>query len=145
MGWSEAQRNPRLLRCGAACYNELMEGGTNLAALVDSVEPGSLAAAAGILPGDEIVAINGQSPCDLIDYRFLVCDDVVELEVRREGRPHHFRLEKEPDESLGISFASAVFDGVRPCKNACLFCFVHQMPPGMRPSLYVEDDDYRLS
>lgn len=116
-----------------------------IGAVVHAVEPGSLAKAAGIEPGDVITAINGQAFTDLIEYRFLISDSVLEIDLHRAGTPMHVRIEKEEDERLGITFSEAVFDGVRTCVNSCLFCFLHQLPPGMRRSLYTKDDDYRLS
>lgn len=106
---------------------------------------GSLAERAGIRPGDVITAINGEPLTDLIDYRFLVCDTAVAVKVDRAGSMQRFLIEKDEDEGLGITFTDAVFDGIRRCRNSCVFCFIHQMPPGLRPTLYVEDDDYRLS
>ncbi len=122
-----------------------MEGTNTTGAIVDSVEPGSLAETAGIRPGDVITAINGQAFNDLIEYRFLVSEEVVRLAVRRGEARRRFRIEKDVDASLGITFSDAVFDGIRKCKNSCVFCFIHQMPEGMRDTLYVEDDDFRLS
>lgn len=116
-----------------------------MGAVVDSVEAGSLAEEAGILPGDVLLSINGQTPTDLIDYRFAVSDETLEIVVRRGDEEHSFSIEKDAGEGLGIAFTDAVFDGIRTCRNSCVFCFIHQMPAGMRETLYVEDDDPRLS
>jgi len=115
-------------------------------AVVDWVRPGGAAAEAGVVPGDRIVRVNGRAPLDYIDYRFLTAETHVRLSVaRRNGRRHLLRIEKEVDEDLGIRFERDVFDGLRTCRNRCPFCFVDQLPTGLRPAVYVHDDDYRLS
>jgi putative radical SAM enzyme (TIGR03279 family) len=112
---------------------------------VVAVREGSPAARAGLAPGDEIVAINGRSPRDVIEYQFLVDQAELDVELRRGGLELSAAVEKEDGEPLGVEVSSAVFDRVRTCDNHCEFCFIHQLPKGMRPSLYVKDDDYRLS
>lgn len=115
-------------------------------AVVTGVEPGSLAERLGLEPGDVLLSVDGQPLRDWLDYRYLITAEEVELAVRRaDGRTERFVVCKDPDAGLGVHFASPVFDGVRLCHNSCVFCFLHQMPPGLRPSLYVPDDDYRLS
>lgn len=115
-------------------------------ALITAVEPESIAAEIGFEAGDRLVAINGQRPRDLIDYRFLCADEVLELEVLDgKGKTHHVEIEKDYDDDLGLEFASALFDGLIQCNNRCPFCFIDQQPPGKRDSLYFKDDDYRLS
>ncbi|MBI6546262.1 MAG: DUF512 domain-containing protein [Cyanobacteria bacterium NC_groundwater_1444_Ag_S-0.65um_54_12] len=104
-----------------------------------------MAAAAGLEVGDCLIKINGQPLQDLIDYRYAIAEPVVELEFLRGAGLQQVRIDKDSDEDLGLDFASAVFDRIRPCANRCEFCFVHQMPPGLRDSLYLQDDDYRLS
>jgi len=104
-----------------------------------------MAEAAGVRAGDVITAVNGEAFADLIEYRFLAADEKVVLDLRRDGKPRRARIRKEVDEGLGITFTAGVFDGIRTCRNSCVFCFLHQMPPGMRETLYVPDDDYRLS
>lgn len=96
--------------------------------------------------GDKILSINGETPKDLIDYRFEINDEYLELELeRKNGEIEVYEIEKDFDEDLGIVFESAVFDRVKLCANNCVFCFVDQQPAGLRESLYVKDDDYRLS
>lgn len=96
--------------------------------------------------GDKILSINGETPKDLIDYRFAINDEYIELELeRKNGEIEVYEIEKDFDEDLGIVFESAVFDRVKLCANNCVFCFVDQQPAGLRESLYVKDDDYRLS
>ncbi|MEX0848388.1 MAG: DUF512 domain-containing protein [Ilumatobacteraceae bacterium] len=115
------------------------------APVVVSVADGSAAHAAGIVPGDEIVAINGQVPRDIIEWRFLVDEPDLEIELRRGGFDTSVIIEKRAGEPLGADVSSAVFDRVRTCDNHCEFCFIYQLPKGMRKSLYLKDDDYRLS
>ena len=115
-------------------------------ALISRVLPGSIAAEVGFEPGDALVSVNGQCPRDLIDYRFLCAEEELHLEVLdRQGKKHQVALEKEIDEDLGLEFETALFDGLIQCNNACPFCFIDQQPPGKRGSLYLKDDDYRLS
>lgn len=115
-------------------------------ALITAVLPESIAAEIGFEAGDRLVAINGQRPRDLIDYQFLCADEVLELEVLDKlGKTHRIEIEKEYDENLGLEFESALFDGLLQCNNRCPFCFIDQQPPGMRQTLYLKDDDYRLS
>ncbi|EKQ68276.1 putative FeS-containing Cyanobacterial-specific oxidoreductase [Leptolyngbyaceae cyanobacterium JSC-12] len=115
-------------------------------ALITAVEPDSIAAEIGFEAGDRLVAINGQRPRDLIDYRFLCADEVLQLEVLdAKGKTHHVEIEKDYDDDLGLEFATALFDGLLQCNNRCPFCFIDQQPPGKRDSLYLKDDDYRLS
>ena len=115
-------------------------------ALISSVFPGSRAERAGIKPGDRLLKVNGAEVRDLIDLSFLLAEDRVSLELlKSDGQLARVNIRKKLDEDLGLEFESAVFDKVRTCANKCLFCFVDQMPEGMRESLYVKDDDYRLS
>lgn len=113
--------------------------------IITEVYPGSLAAAAGLQPGDLLQEINGVTLTDLIDYRYQAAEEVVELSFVREGQLHAVTIEKEIDDDLGLAFQDAVFDAIRVCANNCTFCFIHQQPDGMRESLYIMDDDYRLS
>ncbi len=115
-------------------------------ALITKVLPDSIAAEVGFEVGDRLVSVNGTPPRDLIDYRFLCADEVLELEVLDvAGKTHRVEIEKDYDEDLGLEFATALFDGMIQCNNRCPFCFIDQQPPGKRQSLYFKDDDYRLS
>jgi putative radical SAM enzyme (TIGR03279 family) len=112
---------------------------------VVAVAPGSPAALAGLAEGDEIAAINGEVPRDLLEWRSLVDEADLALDVRRGGLETSVELRKRPGEPLGVEVHSALFDRVRTCDNHCEFCFIYQLPLGLRRSLYLKDDDYRLS
>ena len=112
---------------------------------VVAVAEGSPAARAGLLPGDEIVAVGGQVPRDVIQYQLLAAEPELDLDVRRGGLELTLSVERREAEPLGLEVDAALFDQVRTCDNHCEFCFIYQLPPGMRKSLYVKDDDYRLS
>ena len=115
-------------------------------ARISKVISDSLAAELGFEPGDAIASINGTSPRDLIDYQFLCADEFLELEVIDiQGKTYYLEIEKEYDDDLGLEFETALFDGLMQCNNKCPFCFIEQQPPGKRSSLYLKDDDYRLS
>jgi len=115
------------------------------APLVVAVAPGSPADQAGLRPGDELRTLNGEAPRDVIRYQLLADDPELEIEVGRGGLDLTVGVVKAAGEPLGIEVESPVFDAVRTCDNHCEFCFIHQLPPGLRPSLYQRDDDYRLS
>lgn len=100
---------------------------------------------AGMRSGDCLLAINGRSVRDVIDVQFLAADDSVEFTYARGDRIKRRRVSREFDDGLGIEFDDPLFDGIRECDNHCPFCFVRQLPDGLRRSLYVQDDDYRLS
>ena len=115
-------------------------------ARITKVLTNSIADEVGFEPGDAIVSINGVHPRDLIDYQFLCADEILELEVLdAAGNIHQIEIEKDYDEDLGLEFETALFDGLIQCNNHCPFCFIDQQPPGKRKSLYIKDDDYRLS
>jgi len=110
------------------------------------VQPGSPAAVAGLNRGDRVARANGRRPRDYIDYRYLIAAPRVSLVVDdRGGAQRRIVIEKHEDEDLGLRFEQDVFDGIRTCRNRCPFCFVSQLPRGLRRGLYVRDDDYRLS
>lgn len=114
--------------------------------LISGVRKHSLAEEAGIKAGEKLCEIDGVQVKDIIELSFYTTDDQVDLLIEAEdGARRHVVIEKYPDEDLGLEFESAVFDKVKTCYNKCIFCFVDQMIPGMRPGLYVRDDDYRLS
>ncbi|MGY6499654.1 MAG: DUF512 domain-containing protein [Acidimicrobiales bacterium] len=110
-----------------------------------AVTPGSPADSAGLHVGDEILSIDGEVPRDVIAYRLLVDDADPVVEIERGGLAREVAVAKRHGEPLGIEVHSALFDQVRTCDNHCEFCFIYQLPPGMRESLYLKDDDYRLS
>jgi putative radical SAM enzyme (TIGR03279 family) len=114
-------------------------------ARVVHVAAGSPASRAGVCPADEVLAVNGEVLRDVIRYQQQVDEPVVELDLRRGGLELSVTVHKRPGAPLGLELDSAVFDRVRTCDNHCPFCFIHQLPPGMRPSLSLKDDDYRLS
>ncbi|HJZ48830.1 MAG TPA: DUF512 domain-containing protein [Roseiflexaceae bacterium] len=111
---------------------------------VASITAGSIAAELGLLPGDLILAVGERRLRDVIDYRFAIADERIELLVRRGDEETIYEIEKDLDEDLGIEFVEPLFDRLRTCNNKCPFCFLTQMPKGMRKSLYLKDDDYRL-
>jgi len=115
------------------------------AAVIAGIRAGSFAERIGLMPGDRIVTINGQPVRDLIEMQFALAEENLSLVVDREGEIIEIEARKSWEEDPGLELESAVFDGIKACANRCKFCFVAQMPPGMRESLYIKDDDYRLS
>lgn len=115
-------------------------------AIVSEVLEGSIAQELEIQSGDEILSIDDMKMQDMIDYNFMCKSDLLTIEIKKtNGEIEVIELEKDYDEDLGIVFESAVFDRVKPCLNHCIFCFVDQQPKGLRETLYIKDDDYRLS
>ncbi|MCI5597482.1 MAG: DUF512 domain-containing protein [Lachnospiraceae bacterium] len=110
------------------------------------VKEGSTASEIGLKRGDVILAVNDKPIEDIFDYQFYMEDEYVELLVRHEdGTEEIWEIEKDPDDDLGIIFSSNLMDDYKSCCNRCIFCFIDQMPPGMRDTLYFKDDDSRLS
>ena len=115
-------------------------------AIVSSVIENSIAEELEIAAGDELLSIDGQKLIDMIDYNFYCKSEFLTIEIKKKnGEIEEIELEKDYDEDLGIVFESAVFDKIKPCMNKCIFCFVDQQPKGLRDTLYIKDDDYRLS
>ena len=114
---------------------------------VTSVTAASPAARAGLTVGDELLSLNGHEPRDVIDFQRLSDAGYLSVLVRRAGAPlpRLVRVDKAAGEPLGVEVSSAVFDRIKTCDNHCAFCFIYQLPKGMRRSLYLKDDDYRLS
>ena len=109
------------------------------------VVAGSPADTAGVAVGDELLTVNGVAPSDVIEYQQLVDEPEVELSLRRGGLEFAIDISKLQGEPVGLRLNSSIFDRVQTCDNHCEFCFIYQLPAGMRRSLYLKDDDYRLS
>ncbi len=112
---------------------------------IKTVAPGSPAETAGIRPGDRLLAIDGNRVADVLDYMYYAYDEESDFTVERDGAELTCTVEKEPGQDAGLDFEEYLMDGMRSCANNCVFCFVDQMPPGMRETLYFKDDDVRLS
>ncbi len=114
--------------------------------VVSSVVPGSIAAEMGIEKGDVLLSVNGQSPEDVFDYRYLMNEEEVSVLIRKpDGEEWELEIEKEYEDDLGMEFENGLMDDYRSCRNKCIFCFIDQLPKGMRKTLYFKDDDSRLS
>lgn len=114
--------------------------------IVSSVAPGSIAEEMEIEPGDVLVSVNGQVPEDVFDYRYLMNEEEVLVLIRKpDGEEWELEIEKEYEEDLGMEFENGLMDDYRSCRNKCIFCFIDQLPKGMRETLYFKDDDSRLS
>ena len=114
--------------------------------IIQKVLPGSIAEELGLEPGDAVLRINEQEIDDIFDYQYLVQDDYIEVAVLAgSGEECILEIEKEPGEDLGLEFENGLMDEYRSCHNKCIFCFIDQMPKGMRETLYFKDDDSRLS
>jgi putative radical SAM enzyme (TIGR03279 family) len=116
-------------------------------ARISSISAGSPASSVDLALGDELVSVNGVAPTDIIEYQQLIDGSLVTLVVKRDGEDlsRKVTIAKDEGQPLGLSIDSAVFDRIRTCDNHCTFCFIYQLPKGMRRSLYVKDDDFRLS
>ncbi len=113
--------------------------------VIASVAPGSLGAELGLEPGQRIISINGEPLNDALDFQFAASSTDVVLEVEAGDEIVEYQVERDLDEVWGVTFADPTFDGIHICENTCPFCFIKQLPKGMRKSLYVMDDDYRYS
>lgn len=116
-----------------------------MAVPIDGVTPGSPAARAKIAAGDTLVAINGRPIEDVLDYRFYIPDTRLKLTILSGGKQRMVRLKKAEFEEIGLEFSTYLMDEQHSCRNKCIFCFIDQLPPGMRDTLYFKDDDSRLS
>ena len=104
--------------------------------IIKSIEPGSIAEEMELVPGDELLTVNGEKIEDVFDYHYQINDTYIELGIRRtNGEEWVLEIDKEYDEDLGIVFENSLMDEYRSCRNNCVFCFIDQMPPGMRPTL----------
>ena len=113
---------------------------------ISGVEPGSIADELGIGPGDLLLSVNDQLIEDVFDYHFLIHDEELVLLIEKpDGEEWELEIEKDYDEDLGMEFEQGLMDEYRSCRNKCMFCFIDQMPEGMRETLYFKDDDSRLS
>ena len=114
--------------------------------LITAVDPGSLAEEMELEPGDRLLAIDGNEIEDIFDYRFYIGDTYLEILIQKaDGEEWLLEIDKDPEEDLGLTFENGLMDEYRSCRNKCVFCFIDQMPPGMRETLYFKDDDSRLS
>ena len=114
--------------------------------IVEKVLSGSIAEEMEITPGDALLEINGHKIEDIFDYQYYTQDEYIEILVRKpSGEEWLLEIDKGYDEDLGITFENGLMDDYRSCHNKCIFCFIDQMPPGMRETLYFKDDDARLS
>jgi putative radical SAM enzyme (TIGR03279 family) len=117
----------------------------NQGLVVRAVEPGSPAARAGFLSEDVVRRVNGHKVDDIVDLRYHSSEEAFEVEFVRQGMYHSVQMERGWGEELGFAFTFELADQIHTCDNKCVFCFIHQMPKGMRKSLYLMDDDFRLS
>jgi putative radical SAM enzyme (TIGR03279 family) len=114
--------------------------------IIRVVEPGSIADELELEPGDVLVSVNGQPVSDVFDYHYLINEEYLEIFVRKpDGEEWELEIEKEYEDDLGIEFENGLMDEYRSCRNKCIFCFIDQLPRGMRDTLYFKDDDSRLS
>ncbi len=114
--------------------------------IITSVADNSIADELRLQPGDVLLQINGQEISDILDYQYLIADEYLQVLVRKYNEEHWLiEIEKDYDENLGLAFQDDGWGPTRQCANKCIFCFVDQMPGQMRPTLYIKDDDYRLS
>ncbi|HHV09587.1 MAG TPA: DUF512 domain-containing protein [Clostridiales bacterium] len=123
-----------------------MKKDKNQGHLIKEVYPGSIAEEMEIEAGDTLLTVNGEEIEDVFDYRYLIKDEFIEVLIRKQnGEEWLLEIDKEYDDDLGIEFDNSLMSCYRSCRNKCIFCFIDQMPPGMRETLYFKDDDSRLS
>lgn len=114
--------------------------------IITKVTEGSIADELEIEKGDILLSINSQSVEDIIEYQYLIADEYIELEIQtKDGEVVIYEIEKDIDEDLGIEFENPITNSVQTCRNKCMFCFIDQLPKGLRKTLYIKDDDSRLS
>ena len=120
-----------------------VEKGDNI---IDGVMPGSIAEELEIERGDILISANGKDIVDIIDYKYITTDELVTLLIKKaDGELWELEIEKEYAEDIGLTFTNPLIDSARSCTNKCIFCFIDQLPKGMRETLYFKDDDSRLS
>ena len=112
---------------------------------ITCVDKGSRAEQAGIKAGDNLISINGREICDVLDYRFFLADRSILLKLDREGQSFEVSIRKQQYDDIGLDFETPLMDKKHSCENKCVFCFIDQLPRGMRKTLYFKDDDSRLS
>ena len=112
---------------------------------ITCVDKGSRADAAGIKAGDNLISINDREICDVLDYRFFLADRSISLKLDREGQIFEVSIRKQQYDDIGLDFETPLMDKKHSCENKCVFCFIDQLPKGMRKTLYFKDDDSRLS
>ncbi len=116
-----------------------------MSTVITSIDPRSPAERAGVRVGETLRAINGHTVVDVLDYRFYGYDSKTTLTLEQDGRERTVTIRKEEGRDLGLNFETYLIDQMHTCANHCVFCFVDQMPPNMRSSLYIKDDDERMS
>lgn len=127
-------------------YNANMENLRSNSQIISDVLPGSPAERGGVLAGETLISIDGEPIVDLVDYEHLTANETLRLTLlNKAGQERTVRIRKDEYEPLGLSFATSLMDDMRTCKNHCVFCFIDQMPKGVRTSLHVKDDDWRMS
>ena len=112
---------------------------------ITAVEPHSRAAVRGVLPGDTLVSINGEEITDVLDYRFHLASNIIKLRLLRDGEELTVTIHKQQYDDIGLDFETPLMDKKHTCANRCIFCFIDQLPKGLRDTLYFKDDDSRLS
>jgi putative radical SAM enzyme (TIGR03279 family) len=115
--------------------------------LISDVDPQGIASEVGIEPGDRVISVDGRDIKDILDFQYETSEEAYTLVVAKKDPDEIWEIDIEcsPEESLGVAFADVAVDGLKVCRNNCVFCFIRQMPPGLRSSLYEYDDDYRMS